>query len=620
MINEIIEKIKLANDAYRSGPEIISDAEYDLLIEELTALDPDNDLLNKVGHDIKDDSRKVKLPITMASMNKCKTLEEIFDWCKRKGIDTKQNFVITPKYDGLSFCVNEETLQSSTRGDGVYGQKSDDHYKLIGNKLYDVDTINFSYGEVMMKKSTFLEKYSMDFANPRNLVSGILNSKDATEPLKDLLYIKYGGVIKKEYQNDFSKKSEILQHLNDRQEVKVPFEVTDLEGISEEKLSSLFKEWSEDFEIDGLIIEVDDLELQNSLGRETSTNNPSFARAYKSPDFEQTAETEIIGITWEISKQGLLKPVLHIRPVKLDGVTISNVSGNNARFVKDMGLGISSKVLVKRSGFVIPIIYRVIEKVEFQYPQLQDERGEIDYMWNENGVELVTLYETEDQKFKKIVAFFEILEVDNVGEGVISQLWDHGYKTIHDILKLTPDVLSELEGFGKRKSVIVYNSIQKRIKDIPLSKLQHATGFFTGLGEKKLILLEHFETKPTIEEIVKIEGFAKKSAESYLEGLDKFYEFISDLPVTILKTEKVEKLSDSMEGMVFVFTGVRDKSAEESILKMGGKIGSSVSKLTTHLVCKDPNSGSSKLEKAISLGVKVISIEELHELFLNQSV
>jgi NAD-dependent DNA ligase len=620
MINEIVEKIKLANDAYRSGSSIISDAEYDLLIEELTELDPENDLLNKVGHTIKDDSRKVKLPINMASMNKCKTLEEIFDWCKRKGIDANKNFVITPKYDGLSFCVNEETLQSSTRGDGVYGQKSDDHYKLIGNKLYDVDTISYSYGEVMMKKSTFLDKYSKDFANPRNLVAGLLNSKDVTEPLRDLLYIKYGGVIKKEFQKDFSKKSEILQHLNDYQEVKVPFEVTDLESITEEKLSSLFKMWSEDFEIDGLIIEVDDLELQNRLGRETSTNNPSFARAYKSPDFEQTAETEIIGITWEISKQGLLKPVLHISPVKLDGVTISNVTGNNARFVKDMGLGIGSKVLVKRSGFVIPIIYKVIEKVEFQYPYLQDERGEIDYMWNENGVELVTLYETEDQKFKKIVAFFEILEVDNVGEGVISQLWEHGYKTIHDILKLTPDVLSELEGFGKRKSVIVYNSIQKRIKDIPLSKLQHATGFFHGLGEKKLILLEHFETKPTIEEIVKIEGFATKSAESYLEGWDSFYEFISNLPVTILKTKKVEKLSDSMEGMVFVFTGVRDKSAEESILKMGGKIGSSVSKSTTHLVCKDPNSGSSKLEKAMSLGVRVISLEELHENFLNKSV
>lgn len=620
MINEIVEKIKLANDAYRSGSSIISDAEYDLLIEELTELDPENDLLNKVGHDIKDDSRKVKLPINMASMNKCKTLEEIFDWCKRKGIDANQNFVITPKYDGLSFCVNEETLQSSTRGDGVYGQKSDNHYKLIGNKLYDVDTMSYSYGEVMMKKSTFLEKYSKDFANPRNLVAGLLNSKDATEPLRNLLYIKYGGVIKKEFQKDFSKKSEILQHLNDYQEVKVPFEVTDLESIIEEKLSSLFKMWSEDFEIDGLIIEVDDLELQNRLGRETSTNNPSFARAYKSPHFEQTAETEIIGITWEISKQGLLKPVLHISPVKLDGVTISNVSGNNARFVKDMGLGIGSKVLVKRSGFVIPIIYKVIEKVEFQYPYLQDENGEIDYTWNENGVELVTLYETGDQKFKKIVAFFEILEVDNVGEGVIKQLWDHGYKTIHDILKLTPHVLSELEGFGKRKSVIVYNSIQKRIKDIPLSKLQHASGFFQGLGSKKLLLLEHFETKPTIEEIVKIEGFATKSAESYLEGCDKFYEFISNLPVTILKTEKVEKLSDSMEGMVFVFTGVRDKSAEESILKMGGKIGSSVSKSTTHLVCKDPNSGSSKLEKAMSLGVRVISLEELYENFLNQSV
>ena len=307
---------------------------------------------------------------------------------------------------------------------------------------------------------------------------------------------------------------------------------------------------------------------------------------------------------------------MNIKPIEIDGIKISRCTGNNAKFMAINNLGINSVVKILRSGGVIPKLVEVIHATGFQLPVIEG----VEIGWNENGVELIALTETDDQKIKQLISFFEILGVDNVGEGVISQLWDHGYKTIHDILKLTPDVLSELEGFGKRKSVIVYNSIQKRVKDIPLSKLQHATGFFTGLGEKKLILLEHFETKPTIEEIVKIEGFAKKSAESYLEGLDKFYEFISDLPVTILKTEKVEKLSDSMEGMVFVFTGVRDKSAEESILKMGGKIGSSVSKLTTHLVCKDPNSGSSKLEKAMSLGVKVISIEELHELFLNQSV
>ena len=617
MIQELVNKIKIANEAYRVGKPIMSDSQYDILVDELKELDPHNDIFTQVGHLITDETRKRKLPIEMASMNKVKTMDEISDWCRLKGINTSQTVVITPKYDGLSLCVNELTGEAFTRGDGTFGQKSDEHYKLIGNHLENLPQpwpkaggFQFTYGEVMMPKKVFVDKYSVDYANPRNLVAGLLNSKEVTNSLKDTVYIKYGAVIESEFEGQYNTKSDLLKSLNDGQEIKVSFKVISIKDLTHEILFDLFKSWSQDFEIDGLIIEVDSLKTQNQLGRETSSNNPCWARAYKSPDFEQVAETTITGISWNISKQGFLKPTLHVNPVKLDGVTISNVTGNNARFVKDLGLGTGAKVLIKRSGMVIPIIYDVVEKVDFQMPNVPNIN------WNENGVELMTLDETDEQRFKQTVSFFEILEVDNVGEGVVKQLWDAGYDSVKAILELTPDKLSKLEGFGKRKAMIVYNSIQSKTKNIQLSKLQHATGFFKGLGSKKLALLEHFETKPSLNEVISIEGFAETSAESYLESYDKFFTLVKELPVTIAKKVEAVKVSNDLDGMNFVFTGVRRADLEAVIESRGGKIGSSVSKNTTHLVMKAVGSGSSKEKKAIELGVKIMTVTDL-ENFLN---
>jgi len=624
MIKQLVEKIIKANDAYRSGNSIMPDSQYDILVDELRSLDPDNELLTFVGHQIQDESRKRKLPIPMASMNKVKTLDEINDWVRLKGINPKQTVVITPKYDGLSLCINELTGEAWTRGDGEFGQKSDEHYKLIGNHLEELPQhffqekivesltttlFHYTFGEVMMPKKVFIDKYSKEFANPRNLVAGLLNSPDPREGLKDTVYIKYGAVLQKDFQGSgITTKSQILKGLNDGQEIKVPFEVISVEDLTHDHLSELFKSWSQDFEIDGLIIEVDYLETQEQLGRETSSNNPCFARAYKSPDFEQVADTEIVGITWNISKQGYLKPTLHVNPVKLDGVTISNVTGNNARFVKDMGLGVSAKVKIKRSGMVIPIIYEVIEPVEFVMPDVAN----ID--WNENGVELVTLTETDEQKFKQLVSFFEILEAENFGEGVIKQLWDVGYKSVKDILDLNPRDLEKIDRFGARKSVIVYNSIQKSIKGVSLSKLQHATGIFKSMGSKKLALLEHFKSRPTIEEVLKIEGIGEILAKEYVDKYEVFFEFIKDLPITIEEKKESVKVSNDLDGMTFVFTGVRRADLESIIESRGGKIGSGVSKTTTHLVCKDSNSGSSKLEKAKQLGVMILSLSDLEGL------
>lgn len=259
---------------------------------------------------------------------------------------------------------------------------------------------------------------------------------------------------------------------------------------------------------------------------------------------------------------------------------------------------------------VIPKVIDVIKSVEFITPTIDG----VEIIWNGTGAELITLNETDFQILKKNIAFFQILEAENVSEGIITQLWEAGYKTIKDILELKKYDLEKIDRFGSRKSEIVYDSIQKSVTNVQLSKLQHATSIFKGLGSKKLVLLENFDTKPTLEQIMTIDGFAEISAQSYIDGYDEFYDFIKDLPITIEKKKDVIKINNDFDNDVFVFTGVRDKEIEKLLIERGAKIGTSISKNTTHLVCKNINSGSSKETKAISLGIKVMTLDQLKDI------
>lgn len=601
MIENLIKEIEDANIAYRLGFPIMSDKDYDKLLDRLSKIDPNNDLISKIGFKI-NGNRKSKLPHLMASMNKIKSINDIEDWCRLKNISNDTEVILTPKYDGLSLLVDEINVKAWTRGDGEYGQSSDDHYKLMLNKLQNTDNIKYTYGEVMMDKKTFINKYSNDFANPRNLVAGILNSDTISEFLKDLRYIKYGAIFD---DNVFKLKSDLISYLNNNQEFKVEFEVFKIKDLTEDLLINLFKKWSNDYEIDGIIIEINDINLQNKLGRETTTNNPVYARAFKHSSFEQTSETIVNGLSWNISKQGFLKPIIHVNPVKLDGVTVSNVTGNNARFIKEMGIGVGSKVVIKRSGMVIPLIVDVLERVDFKIPNIENIK------WNDSGVELITIDETDEQRFKKIVSFFEILESDNVSEGILRQLWNSNFKTIKDILNLKKDDLLCIDGFGDRKSEIVYNSIQNSIKNVSLNKLMHASGIFgNGLGSKKLKLLEHFTTKPNIDDIISIDGFAETTAKNFIENYDNFYNFIKDLPIEIKKLDNNNNLNNNFIDYNFVFTGIRMKNEEKILEDIGIKVSTSVSKNTSHVVCKNKNDNSSKLKKARELNLTIMDVDE----------
>jgi DNA ligase (NAD+) len=608
-LKELRTKLIEANKAYRTGHPIISDYEYDNLVDDLSEQNPHDELLLKVGHIDEKDSRKEKLPIEMASMNKCKTVEELKKWAKLKELPKNTEFVLTPKYDGASLCVVEEKQMAFTRGNGILGQRSDIHLKALSpSKQTKLPPYLVTVGEVILPVKKW-GKYSETYANPRNMVSGQLNSDVPGSELEDCVYMRYGT------DQEVMSKALQLDLCNKLNSIKVPYMLNTLNNITEAYLKDLFEEWKKDFQIDGIIVEVNDSNLRQSLGRERS-GNPAYARAYKG-NFEEVKETEVLDVEWNVSKQGFLKPVGHVRKTNLDGANVTNVTLFNAKFVETMGIGPGAKIMIKRSGQVIPFVISVTKTANNNLPSVCPSCKE-KVEWNENCVELIcTNDDCTSKRLNKIISFFDIMGVENVGEGIFTQLYETGYDTVAKILNMKESDFRKLEGFGDRKAEIAYNAIHDKMQNVVLSKLQHASGCFKLLGSKKLILLEEFyyDSYVGMVDIAgKVQGFAEKSAEDYVQGIKKFKEFIKNLPITIKKENKMELLENRLVGQSFCITGTLSQPRayfEELIQNYGGVVKGVSSKLNYLVVGTDPGS---KVQKADNGFTRIINESEFMEL------
>lgn len=589
--------------AYREGNALISDHEYDQKIQTLKTLigESDDFFKSSIKSEIGSESRRDSVPIVMASTAKVKTIKEIHDWFRLKKIPFDTKLIILPKYDGLSICKSEIDGKAWTRGskDPSKGLRSDEHLKAFND--IKINNIKYSYGEAIISRSNFDLFLKEDYENARNCASGLFRRDTISSELEYVDLIKYG--IDGE---DFKTKEEIIVFLNQSQKIKVPYCITYLNDLSEEKLKTLYLEYSKEYELDGLIIEIDSIELQKQLGRNRDSD-PNYLVAYKG-SFETIVETKVIGIQWQISKDSNLIPVVLLEPIFVDGVTISRCTMNNAKYLMNMGIGVGSKVQLLRSGGVIPLIIGILDEKQ---PLLLPE---IECYWD--GVHLKTKEITSEQEIKQLSSFFTIIGVENVSEKTFELLYNSGFKTIKDILNMRIEDFNLLERFGERKSDIVYNEIQSKLKDIPLNKLMHASNCFKQLGSKKLLLLEHFEIKPSIDEILTIEGFSDILAQNFIDGYDKFYQFIKDLEnhITFKRKIPTEKPITELTDKIFVFSGFRSKELEDQIIFKGGVVSSTISKKTNYLVLKELSSSSSKAEKAREMGVIILGEIELIKL------
>lgn len=617
--------IQIYNQAYRDGNPIITDEEYDKMLKTLEEKFPDSQILKK-GVVKQKVSRKQKLPIQMYSLNKLKSVEEIKQWLKSANC-INEVLVLTPKFDGISLVVEEEQERAWTRGDGEFGQQSNNHFQEISYRENPkINTHYHSFGEAIMSKKNF-EKHKDKYANPRNMVAGLFNRDEPGEELGDVDYIRYGC------DSETDKISQIRDlNLINRVQceclvlhagefLRVEYEIV------ENMLTRIYNNWGKNYQIDGLVIEINNAGIREELGREENLN-PKYARAIKLPKWSQEAIVKVEKVSWQVSKQGKLKPVIEIEPTELSGVTISNVTGYNAKYIFDNNIARGSFINIVRSGDVIPKHIETVSYVNSQVELLADTIVECPSCknptkWDETFTEIVCVNpECKEMKIMKLVHFFSTLEIEDFGEPSIRRFYEAGYDTVEKILSIKANQLLDIEGFAMTSTWKLINQFEKlRVEGVPFAKLLHAYDYCDGkIGEKTIQLIfdniPHLDSfQPPVDELIKINGVSYITAEAFTKGMYLWSKY--DLPLNLVKisyfeSPKQEVVGNKYEGMKICFTGCRpSKEQEQMIQSQGGEIVSGVSNKTTHLIVKDSSSTSSKMQRAKEFNIKILTIKEL---------
>lgn len=579
---EFTKLLRNLDEKYYNNESEISDSEYDSLREEY---EKKFGKYEHIGAPVREDA--VLLPYYLGSMDKIKRKDEklLTKWCKKH----KGPYRIEDKEDGVSGLVvfKNSKVKLFTRGDGTYGSEKVNIIKFLNLPKIENDLV--VRGEIIMSKQNF-EKFSKDYKNSRNLVSGLINSKTIKKDIaKYLDFIAY-EIIEPRHLNSTSK----LQELG----FKTPNYITS-DSISMDFLEQTLDKFKKEspYEIDGII--VSDISNSHPVNKK---GNPDYAFAFKKNI--DPIHTTVKHVLWTISKHGYLKPRVELEPVEIGGTTIRYATAFNAKYVKDNNIGPGTIVAIVRSGDVIPYIVNIVKSTEAEMP-----KG-IDYEWNDTNIDIIVEGDTQEQKIKQITHFFQKLDTKGVSEKSVKKLVECGHLRVTDILKLSQE---ELVGCGLPESYNkkqIKNIITDSIKNVKLDKLMASTPFFgIGLGERKLKRLLPLIGKdlktPTEEEVSNVDGFADKTINRFLEGFGIFKEFLKLNPEITYTIPKAK--SAKYQGKKFVITGKLSRKRKELVTlieEQGGKVSSALSKRTDYLVV-GANPGS-KLEKAKKLGITIL--------------
>jgi NAD-dependent DNA ligase len=609
---ELINSLKKISESYYEGNALISDDLYDYLKDELKKRDPKNPFLDEIGAPRM--KHKVKLPYFMGSLDKIKASEtkEYEKWMEKY----KGPYVVSDKLDGISCLLYKQgkKITAYTRGKKGYGQDISFIVPYITNNIKLPDNIAIR-GELVITKRNIekmkkIEKWKK-CVDSRSIVAGLTGQKN---PDKDTMsYITY--ITYAIYEPKNMKLDEQYETLK-----KMGFNIP--EFIVIEKLNIKFlnsyldaRRKESKYKIDGIVI------FDNSKIYEPEDKTPKHGFAFKNIYDEQMGESIVLNVIWTESMDSLLKPRIEIEPIQILGTTITFITGNNARYIIDNGIGIGSVVKIIKSGDVIPKILEVITKVE---PKMPD----VSYIWNDTKVDIILEgEETTTVIIKQIEHFFGTLEIKNISSGIITKLVNVGYDDIFKILGADRKKLEEIDGLGKTIITKIYNNIDEKMKHLKLEELMDASHIFgRGMGTKRfkpLIekypnLMSKIYTKKELYNIaMSVDGFGEINANKFTENFKSFVKFFDKMDkyynLDYLKEIKEEKKEDKLSGKIFVMTGFRNKELEEKIEKLGGKISNSVSKNTYIVICKNKNESSSKLDKAKKLGIKIIELKDFEK-------
>ncbi len=678
-IRDLSEKLLYHQSLYyiKSAP-IISDIEYDALFDRLLYLEKEypqyakeDSPTKRIGVDLDNQFAEKEHKIPVLSLDKEYTIEGINKWVQ-KNIDFAERqigFVLEEKLDGASIVLYYERgilKEALTRGDGKKGNLVTANVKTIKNvplKLTEPVTLSVR-GEIFIKKDDFTKynkKFENKYSNPRNLASGSLrqlkSSLVAEVPLK---MVAYEGYFEAE---TIEKNTELTEHIYNLIKLdKLGFEVSnkpvyisdnketvkvlksasnlievgrieDIKTFIEKRVNSRDKL---QYDIDGLVIKINDLDIRESLGY--TSHHPRWAIAYK---FESPmAETILLNIVIQIGRNGRVTPVAELEPVHIAGSIVSRATLHNLEYIELLELGIGDIIAISKRGEIIPAVEEVIEQnpkgfIKFNFPELCPFCSSI---FIKEGAHHFCKNKNCPERIKRSIIYFaskDQMDIDSLGEKTINFLYENNYiNNIADLYSIDYENLLNEEGFKEKKIQNIKSSIEKS-KDKPFSIVLSALGF-DGIGKNRASDL----IKEGLNSIDKIIEIAEKGETELLINIGGVGDILADSIISQFTDKdilnQIEKLkaiglnfedlskpmskSSVFEGQIWVITGTfenfkpRSVAADE-IKNRSGKVTTSVNSKTTHLL-KGESAGS-KLKKAEELNKIIIDEDEFMEMIKN---
>jgi len=653
---------------YVMNDPLISDFEYDQLYKALEKIELNNPSLitkdsptQRVGSSLNEGFETVQHLVPMLSLENSYNADDLIDWDRKARELTKLEnieYCIEPKFDGASISLiyeNDLLIRAATRGDGVEGEDITNNIKQIRSvplsapfSEYGIQQIEIR-GEVIMSKKSF-EKYNIwlaeqgqtTLANPRNAASGSLRMKDPKEVsrrnLEAFLYhVSY--FINRQQTTDHRLQThsgmlEMLWQCGFRSPQKEKQVVNGIEEVI--KHVHDFEEMRDTlpYEIDGMVVKVNNLQLQDEMGM--TTHHPRWAIAFKFK--ARQATTKLRAIEFQVGRTGAVTPVAKLDPVFIGGVTVSSISVHNQEYIKEKDLKIGDNVLIERAGDVIPQIVKSLPDLrdgtesDIVFPTHCPVCGSTLFKEETEAVWRCINIECEAQVVERIIHFVskDAMDIKSFGEANVRKFYELKLiKDIPGIYHLDFNAISQLEGFGK-KSIDNLRAAIEASKQQSLNRLIYALGIrFVGETTAKTLAnaienlfdLQH-KTEEALQELEDVGVKVAKSVFEFFHNKENIA-MLHELQKAGLqfKNEKRETVAaGGLAGQTFLFTGTLAKlkrsEAEAMAEQQGGKIVSGVSAKLNYLIVGED--AGSKLEKAKKINtIKIITEDEFLQL-INQ--
>ncbi len=639
-----IEQLNLyAYHYYVLDDPITTDEVYDKLYHEVLEYEENNPQMTasdsptqRVGDIISEGFEKAQHLSRMWSLEDLFNAEELQKWLDKVAkLSENISFYCEPKYDGASLNLiyeGGELQQAITRGDGQIGEDITQNAKTIRSiplKISHKGRLEIR-GEVVIFKGEF-EKINTErsaqgealFANPRNAAAGSLRQLDSKiTASRNLVFLPYGLG---ENELEFERLSEKMAYIYDLGFRRPPLRSL-AKGFDEiqEVYEQMVKERDDfDMMLDGMVIKVDQIEAQEEMGY--TVKNPRWSAAYKFPAVEKI--TRIKDILLQVGRSGAVTPVAVVEPTPIEGVVVERASLHNFDEIDRKDIRIGDKVIILRSGDVIPKIVKVLTHERAagieayqrptQCPVCASE------LLDEGALTKCQNLECSSRVVNSIIYFASkpCLNIDGLGDKIVETLFEEGLiKSVIDLYSLSLEQLLELEGFKQKKS-------QNLIDSIVASKGKECWRFINGMGIEHIgevaskSLCEHFGlgfTQADKDALIAIDGIGEEMAESVLEFVRVNGEYIARLQEVLqpqAPAQKAEAEDNPFKQKTVVLTGSMSESRGniKSMLEtLGAKVSGSVSKKTDYLVYGED--AGSKYDKALSLGVEAITEAQMRQM------